>query len=165
MSPTPSPTPEQRLTELGLDLRPHPLPPGPLAAVVVDGDRAWVSGQPPSEDGKIRYTGPVGPDGHDVATAAEAARLCALNCLAALRAELGSLDRVRRIVKVVGLVQAPPGTATQSRVVNGASELLVEVFGPENGRHARTAMGVASLPGDMTVEIEMVVALAPGGPA
>lgn len=163
--PTPSSSaagPEARLAELGIELAAHPLPPGPLAAVVVEGDRAWVSGQPPSVGGKILHTGQVSTavtieDGH------AAARLCATNCLAALQAELGSLDRIDRVVKVVGFVQAPPGFAGHSKVVNGASELLVEVFGAERGRHARSAIGVASLPGDMAVEVEMVVALVDGG--
>lgn len=152
-------SPERRTEELGLDLAGHPMAPGPIVAVVIDGDRAWVSGQPPSTDGKIQFTGPVGPGGLTTADGYQAARLCTLNALAALRAALGSLDRVHRIIKVVGLVQAPSGWAEQSKVVNGASELLVEVFGPEGGKHARTAMGVASLPGNMSVEIEMVVAI------
>ena len=150
-------TPETRLSELGLELSAHPLPPGPLEAVVIDGDRAWVSGQPPSRDGKLVYTGQLtGEESLD--DGRDAARLCAINILAAARAKLGSLDRVARVIKIVGFVQSPPGFKIQSRIIDAASELLVEVFG-ENGSHARSAIGVASLPGDMSVEIEAVLAL------
>lgn len=151
---------DARADELGLDLHAHPLPPGmPILAVVVDGDRAWVSGQPPSKEGKIVFTGQVGEDGLSIEDGYEAAKLCAQNCLAALKAELGSLDRIAKIVKVLGFVQAAPGFPGHARVINGASDLLLEVFGEEAGKHARSAVGMASLPGDMAVEVEMVVAL------
>lgn len=152
-------TPEIRASELGLELVAHPLPIGPLVAVVVDGERAWVSGQPPSKNGTILYSGPVGLDGLSVEKGYEAARLCMLNCLAALRLELGSLNEIERIIKVVGFVQSSLGFAKQSQVINGASELLIDLFGSISGRHARSAIGVSSLPGNMAVEVEMVVAI------
>ena len=150
---------EFRAKELGLELEAHPLPIGPLVAVVIDGHRAWVSGQPPSKNGVILYSGQVGIDGISVEQGYEAARLCMLNCLAALRLELGSLDRIERIIKVVGFVQSSSGFSKQSQVINGASELLIDLFGAVSGRHARSAIGVASLPGNMAVEVEMVVAI------
>lgn len=150
---------EARVQELGLELVAHPLPPGALLAVVEHGGLAWVSGQPPSRDGKIVYTGLVGDGGLSVEDGFDAARLCVTNALAALRAKLGSLDRVDRVVKLVGFVQSSAGFALQSRVINGASELLVDVFGPDAGAHARSAIGVASLPGNMAVEVELVVAI------
>ena len=153
-------TPEKRLTELGLELKAHPLPLGPLEAVVIDGHLAWVSGQPPSRDGKLVYTGQlIGEESLEDGRAA--ARLCALNILAAAREKLGSLDRVARVIKIVGFVQSPPGFKIQSKIIDAASELLVDVFG-DNGSHARSAIGVASLPGDMSVEIEAVLSLHEG---
>lgn len=155
---------DARFDKLCPDVVGHPLPPGPLAAVVVHAGSAWVSGQPPSHDGEILFAGRIGDDDGvlSVEDGYRAARLCTSNCLAALRAELGSLDRIARIIKVTGFVQAASGFAGHSKVVNGASELLVEVFGEEQGRHARSAVGMSSLPGNMAVEVEMVVALTVG---
>ena len=155
-------TPEERLAELGLELHAFPVPDtSPLRPVVVDGDRAYVSGQPPARDGKIQWFGVVG-EALSVEDAQLAARQCALNILGALKNELGELERIERIVKLVGFVCCAPGFTEQSKVVNGASELFVELFGA-NGRHARTALGVPALPGGMAVEIEAIVALRPGG--
>jgi enamine deaminase RidA (YjgF/YER057c/UK114 family) len=118
----------------------------------------WVSGQLPFVDGALPATGKVGaevlPD-----TARELARTCALNALAAVRSEIGDLDRVQRVVKVVGYVASSPSFFGQPAVVNGASELLGEVFG-DRGRHARSAVGVAALPLDAPVEVEVVVEVA-----
>ena len=151
-------TPEQRLAELGLELHAFSVPEGsPLRPVVVDGRRAYVSGQPPAKDGKIQYFGQVGED-VTVEDGYLAARQCGLNILGALKEELGELDRIERIVKVVGLVACAPGFKDQSKVVNGASELFVSLFG-DAGRHARTAVGVAALPAGMAVEIEAIVSL------
>jgi enamine deaminase RidA (YjgF/YER057c/UK114 family) len=151
-------TPEERLDELGLELHAFSVPAGsPLRPVVVDGRRAYVSGQPPARDGKIQYFGHVG-EAVTVEDGYLAARQCALNILGALKAELGELERIDRIVKLVGLVACAPGFTEQSRVVNGASELFVSLFG-DAGRHARTALGVAALPGGMAVEIEAIVSL------
>lgn len=151
-------TPEERLTELRLELHTFQIPEqSPLRAVIVEGDLAYVSGQPPARDGKIQWFGHVG-DAVSVEEGHLAARQCALNILGALKQELGELNRIRRVVKLVGLVSCAPGFTQQSAVINGASELLVELFGPD-GRHARTAFGVPALPGGMSVEIEAIVAL------
>jgi enamine deaminase RidA (YjgF/YER057c/UK114 family) len=147
--------PEQRITELGLTL-PGVVP--PVAAYVPairTGNYIHTSGQLPMIEGKLPATGKVGAE----VTAEEAkqlARQCALNALAAVKAELGDLSLVRRVVKVVGFVASAPDFTGQPGVINGASELLGEVFG-EAGRHARSAVGVAVLPLDAPVEVEILV--------
>jgi enamine deaminase RidA (YjgF/YER057c/UK114 family) len=153
-------TPEERLTELGLDL-PGPYPPhDPLIAVVVDGHRARTSGQLPRDfDGQLVHPGVVG-DTVDEAQGADAARWCALNALSVLRAEFGTLDRVERVLTVLGFVCSAPGFVGQPAVVDGASRLLAEVFG-EAGHHSRSAIGVAALPRGGAVEIEVEVRLTP----
>jgi enamine deaminase RidA (YjgF/YER057c/UK114 family) len=144
----------QRLAELGLTL---PQVVTPLAAYVPAvrvGGFVYVSGQVPVADGKLLAAGKVG----GAVTAAEAtalARTCALNALAAAAAAAGGLDEIRRIVKVTGFVASAPGFNGQPQVINGASELLIEVFG-EDGRHARSAVGVAELPLDAPVEVELI---------
>jgi enamine deaminase RidA (YjgF/YER057c/UK114 family) len=148
---------EQRVTELGLELPPVPSPAANYANAVRTGNLVFLSGTvPATADGHI----PTGKVGADVTTeqAAEHARLVGLNLLAVLRHELGDLDRVRRIVKLLGMVNAVPDYREHSRVVNGCSDLLVEVFGE---RHARSAIGVGSLPFGITVEIEAIVEVAP----
>jgi enamine deaminase RidA (YjgF/YER057c/UK114 family) len=149
----------RRLAELGLALPPVAAPVAAYVPAVVDGDRVWTSGQLPFVDGALLTTGLVGEgDGLvDPARAAELARVCALNAIAAVGSVV-DLDRVARVVKVVGFVASAPGFTGQPGVVNGASELLGAVFG-EAGRHARSAVGVASLPLGSPVEVEMVVAL------
>jgi len=145
---------EDRLQELGVEL---PEPPSALASyvpVVVSSSLAFVAGQVPLSEGRLIWTGKLGQD-VDVATGAEAARRCALQALAALRAELGTLDRVRRIVKVTVWVASAEGFTDQSNVANGASDLLVEVFG-DAGRHARAAVGAPELPMGAPVEVELV---------
>jgi enamine deaminase RidA (YjgF/YER057c/UK114 family) len=153
-------TPEERLTELGLDL-PGPYPPhDPLIAVVVDGRRARTSGQLPRDfDGKLVHPGVVG-DTVDEAQGADAARWCALNALSVLRAEFGTLDRVEQVLTVLGFVCSAPGFVGQPAVIDGASRLLAEVFG-EAGHHSRSAIGVAALPRGGAVEIEVEVRLRP----
>ena len=103
-----------------------------------------------------RPTGKVGSD-LTLDQAYEAARLCGLNLLASVQAEIGDLDRVTHIVKLLGMVNCAPGFNQTPRVINGCSDLLVEVFGEEIGRHARSAVGMAELPNDIPVEIEMIV--------
>lgn len=147
--------PEARLAALGLELPPAPMPVASYVPAVRTGDLVFLAGQGPLRDGKPTVTGKVGADlsekeGYD------AARAAALVSLAALKAEIGSLDRVRRIVKVTGWVNSAPGFTRQPWVINGASDLLVEVFG-EAGRHARCAVGANELPLDIPVEIDMVV--------
>jgi enamine deaminase RidA (YjgF/YER057c/UK114 family) len=147
-----------RLAELGIVL-PGPFPPhDPLDAVVVHAGRARTSGQLPRDrDGVLVHPGVLGAD-LAVAQGAEAARWCALNALSVLQAELGSLDRVARILTVLGFVASAPGFVEQPAVVDGASHVLHDVFGPA-GRHSRSAIGVAALPRGGAVEIEVEVAL------
>ncbi len=150
---------EERLAELGLALPPVVAPVAAYVPAVLDGDRVWTAGQLPMVDGALPLTGKVG-DGPGLVppdSAAELARTCALNALAAL-ASVVDLDRVARIVKVVGFVASAADFTGQPAVVNGASNLLGEVFG-EAGVHARSAVGVAVLPLDAPVEVELMAAL------
>lgn len=148
----------ERLQELGLEL-PGPYPPhDPLDAVIVHGKRARTSGQlPRGLDGKLVHPGVLGAS-VGVEQGAEAARWCALNALSVLKAELGSLTRIERVLTVLGFVACAPGFEQQPAVVDGASRLLFDVFGPA-GRHSRSAVGVAALPRGGAVEIEVEVAL------
>jgi enamine deaminase RidA (YjgF/YER057c/UK114 family) len=152
------PSYDARVAQLGLTLYgPHP-PHDPLDAVVVHGGVARTSGQLPRIDGRITCIGTLGGD-VSVDEGAAAARVCALNALSVLRAELGSLDRVERVLTVTGFVACVPGFAEQPAVVDGASRVLVEIFG-DAGRHTRSAIGVAALPRGGAVEIEVMVAVA-----
>jgi enamine deaminase RidA (YjgF/YER057c/UK114 family) len=147
-------TPEERLAALGLAL---PNVTRPLAAYVPavrTGNYVYTSGQVPVVDGKLLATGKVGAD-LGTAEAAALARTCALNALAAVASLTGGLDAIVRIVKVVGFVSSDPHFTEQALVINGASELLIEVFG-EAGRHARSAVGMAVLPLDAPVEVELI---------
>jgi enamine deaminase RidA (YjgF/YER057c/UK114 family) len=149
---------DARVAQLGLTLYgPHP-PHDPLDAVVVHGGVARTSGQLPRIDGRITCIGTLGGD-VSVDEGAAAARVCALNALSVLRAELGSLDRVERVLTVTGFVACVPGFAEQPAVIDGASRVLVEIFG-DAGRHTRSAIGVAALPRGGAVEIEVTVAVA-----
>jgi enamine deaminase RidA (YjgF/YER057c/UK114 family) len=148
-------TPEERIAELGLTL-PSDAP--PLAAYVPavrSGDLVFTAGQLPRRDGELVATGKVGAE-VTPEVAAEAAAACALNALAAIRGEVGDLSAVRRVVKVVVFVASAPDFTGQPGVANGASELLGKVFG-DAGVHARSAVGVAVLPLDVPVEVELVV--------
>ena len=146
---------ERRLTELGLTL---PAPQQPVAnyvRAVRTGNLVFVAGHLPVQDRKVVYQGKLGRD-MDVETGYLAARLVMLNCLATLKEELGDLDRVRRIVKLLGMVNSAPDFTDTPGVMNGASDLLVQLFG-ERGRHARSAVGMAELPMGIPVEIEMIL--------
>lgn len=147
--------PEERLAELGLALPPVAKPVAVYVPAVRSGDHVFTSGQLPMVDGKLVATGKVGAE-VSPEDAKDLARTCALNALAAVKAEVGDLSAVRRVVKVVGFVASAPDFTGQPGVVNGASELLGEVFG-EKGVHARSAVGVAVLPLDAPVEVEIVV--------
>jgi enamine deaminase RidA (YjgF/YER057c/UK114 family) len=153
------PTITDRLTELGIVI---PVVVAPVAAytpAVINGSLVFTSGQLPFVDGALAQTGKVG-DAESLVSATEAkllARVCALNALAAAQLVLGSLDRVTQIVKVTGFVASDPGFSGQPGVVNGASEVLGEIFG-ERGVHARSAVGVAVLPLDSPVEVEIILA-------
>lgn len=146
---------ESKLQAMGLDL---PRAPKPLAAYVpaVRVERyIYTSGQLPIIDGILKYKGKIGSDFSE-SQGYDAARICALNCLGAVRELAGSLDNIERIIKVTGFVNSAPGFFLQPGVVNGASELLGEIFG-EAGRHARSAVGVSELPLGAAVEVEMIV--------
>jgi enamine deaminase RidA (YjgF/YER057c/UK114 family) len=149
---------DDRLAELGLTL---PGVVAPLAAYVPavrSGVYVFTSGQLPMVDGKLPLTGKVGAE-VTPEDAKELARTCALNGLAAVKSVIGDLDRIKRVVKVTGFVASAPDFTGQPGVVNGASELLGEVLGPK-GVHARSAVGVAVLPLDAPVEVELQVELA-----
>lgn len=150
---------EQRLAELGIDL-PDVVPPvAAYTPAVVEGNLVYTSGQLPMVSGALPATGKVG-EGHGLVPADDAkqyARTCALNALAAAASVIGSLDRVTRVVKVVGFVASDPSFTGQPGVINGASEVLGEIFG-DAGVHARSAVGVAVLPLDSPVEVELTLA-------
>jgi enamine deaminase RidA (YjgF/YER057c/UK114 family) len=151
-------TPEARLQELGLELAtPPPAAANYIGAVTV-GDLVFVSGHGPYRGGEYAYRGKLGAE-LDVAAGQEAARLTMVNLLASLKAEVGELDRVRRVVKLLVLVNSAPDFQEQHLVANGGSDLLVEIFGPERGRHARSAVGMAALPFGISVEIEGIFAV------
>jgi enamine deaminase RidA (YjgF/YER057c/UK114 family)/8-oxo-dGTP pyrophosphatase MutT (NUDIX family) len=147
-------SPAERLAALGLTLPPVAPPVAAYLPAVRTGGFVYTSGQLPTADGKLPAVGKVGSE-VSAADAAGMARTCALNALAAAAAAAGGLDAIRRIVKVTGFVASAPGFNGQPQVVNGASELLIEVFG-EDGRHARSAVGVAELPLDAPVEVELI---------
>ncbi|HJU57805.1 MAG TPA: RidA family protein [Actinomycetota bacterium] len=142
---------EKRLLELGIELPPAAAPVASYVPVRTAGGLAFCAGQIPSEDGTVLLTGAVDAD-VSLEQAQDAARRCALQALAALREALGSLDRVLGIAQLTVYVASSPGFTQQSAVANGASEVLVEVFG-EEGRHARAAVGVAELPLGASVEV------------
>jgi enamine deaminase RidA (YjgF/YER057c/UK114 family) len=154
---------EDRLAELGLEL-PAPLaaPPGavlPFAPVRVSGAHAYLSGHAPMDGAQVLAQGKVGAE---VTTeqAYEAARATALSMLASLKEELGELDRVMGWVKALGLVNCAPGFTETFTVVNGFTDLIIELWGEDAGRHARSAIGASELPFDIPVEIEAIVEIA-----
>jgi enamine deaminase RidA (YjgF/YER057c/UK114 family) len=150
---------EATLNALGIEL---PAPPRPVASyvpAVLAGDLLFLSGMLPFRDGQVVVTGKLG-EGVSVERGAEAAKLALLNALAVVKHELGSLDRVQRIVRVVGHVASAAGFAQQPAVINGASDLLVQIFG-DSGRHARVALGAAELPLHAAIELELLVQVKP----
>ncbi|CAL9494455.1 hypothetical protein SUDANB121_03324 [Nocardiopsis dassonvillei] len=148
-------TPEERIAELGLTLPEVAAPVASYVPTVRSGSHVYVSGQLPFVEGKLPATGKVGAEVTPEA-AKELAALCALNAIAAVRAEIGDLSGVVRIVKVGGFVASAPDFTGHPGVVNGASDLLAAVFG-DAGVHARAAVGVAALPLDSPVEVDMIV--------
>lgn len=148
-------TPEERLAELGLAVPEVPAPVASYVPAVRSGQHVFTSGQLPLRDGELITAGKVGGE-VTAEQAVECARQCALNALAAVRAEIGELSAIKRVVKVVVFVASTPDFTGQPSVANGASDLFGEVFG-EAGRHARSAVGVAALPRDAPVEVELVV--------
>ncbi len=149
----------QRLKTLGIEL---PQPPVAIASyipVTITHQMAITSGQLPMANGQVLHTGKVGSE-VSVEDAAKAARQCALNALSHLQKALGSIDRIERILKIDGFVQSAPGFSSQPAVVNGASDLMLEIFG-EAGRHTRVAVGVSELPLNAAVEVAVWVSIKP----
>jgi len=148
---------EEKLHELGITL---PEPPAPVAAYVPSlqaGPFVFTSGQLPFRNGMLEYQGVVGKD-LDPEQGMEAARICLINALAVLKKELGSLDKIDRIVQLVGYVRCGEDFKDQPRILNGASELLIEIFG-EKGKHTRMALGTNALPLGAAVELAIMVSL------
>jgi len=147
--------PEVKLEELGIEV---PIPGEPVASyvhAVRAGNLLFLSGKGPKDKAGDNITGKLGVD-MTVEEGYEAARRCAVRQIGVLKAELGELSRVKRIVKVLGMVNCAPDFTDQSKVVNGFSDLMEDVFG-EKGKHARSAVGMASLPGNIAVEVELIV--------
>jgi enamine deaminase RidA (YjgF/YER057c/UK114 family) len=153
---------EDRLAELGLSVPEVPRPVAAYQPAVRDGNLVFTSGQLPMVSGALVRTGKVGTGGTEGEVSPEDAKVlaqtCALNAIAAVRAVIGDLDKVTRVVKVVGFVASHPSFTGQPGVVNGASELLGKAFG-DAGVHARSAVGVAVLPLDAPVEVELIVSV------
>jgi enamine deaminase RidA (YjgF/YER057c/UK114 family) len=147
-------TAQERLAELGLSLPPVTAPVAAYVPAVRIGSFVYTSGQLPFVDGELQGTGKVG-DTVTTEDAAGLARICALNALAAAAEAAGGLSNIKRIVKVVGFVASAPDFTAQAQVINGASQLLIDVLG-DNGRHARSAVGMAVLPLDTPVEVELI---------
>jgi enamine deaminase RidA (YjgF/YER057c/UK114 family) len=149
---------EARLKALGVELPPVPVPAANYVPFVLSGKQVFVSGQIPVTPEGVKYVGKVG---HEITVedAQQAAKICAINILAILKSAAGDLDRIARIVKLVGFVNAAPDFNEPQKIVNGASDFLVAVLG-DKGRHARSAVGVATLPFGVAVEVEAVAELA-----
>jgi enamine deaminase RidA (YjgF/YER057c/UK114 family) len=143
---------EEKLSSLGISLPIPPEPAGSYLPVVLFGNLAFVAGQIPMEDKQVKFRGKV----ESVAMGQEAARLCTINALAQLKSSLGSLNGIKRVIKVTGFVNSDHSFTDHAKVLNGASDLLVAIFG-EKGKHVRAAVGVSSLPLDSAVEIEFIV--------
>lgn len=146
---------EQTIKEKGIVLEKVPVPTANFIRTNRTGNLLFVGGHGPSKDGKYMYLGKVGRD-VSIEEAQQAARLCGLNLLSSIRTALGSLDRVVKVVKATGLVNSAEGFGKQPQVIDGFSNLMIEVFG-EAGRHARLSCGVAELPSNISVEVEMIV--------
>jgi enamine deaminase RidA (YjgF/YER057c/UK114 family) len=148
-------SPDERLAALGLQLPPVTAPLAAYVPAVRSGSMVYTAGQLPLVDGQLLATGKVGAEVGAVEAAA-LARTCGLNALAAAASAAGGLSSIRRVVKLTGFVASAPDFTGQPQVVNGASELMLEIFG-EAGRHARSAVGTAVLPLDAPVEVELIV--------
>lgn len=146
---------EQKISDLGLNLPEVAPPAGSYLPAITSGNLVFTAGQIPLVEGKLIATGKVG-DEISLEQAQDIARVCVMNAIAAVKSEIGDLQRINRIVKLVGFVSSTPSFIQQPQVINAASDLLAEIFG-EVGRHARSAVGVAVLPLDAPVEIELIV--------
>ena len=147
---------QEKLQALDAMLPEAPNPVGSYVPVVKSGKLLFTSGMIPVEKGELKYKGTVGSIAVSVEDGQAAARLCVLNALAVIKKEIGDLAKIKRIVKLTGFVSSAPSFYQQPAVINGASDFLVEHFG-ETGKHARSAVGVAALPLDASVEIELIV--------
>ncbi|HEY4259745.1 MAG TPA: RidA family protein [Schlesneria sp.] len=151
---------EARIAELKLEFPPAPKPGGIYHPVVIAGNLAYVSGHGPMRTDGSMITGKVGATMNE-AEAQLAARQVGLTMLATLKRELGSLDRIERLIKTLGMVNATPEFGTHPQVINGFSNLMVEIWGEANGKGARSAVGMGSLPGNIAVEVEAIFELKP----
>jgi len=146
---------ERRIKELGISIPQLPPAAGAYVPAVRSGNLVYCSGQGPFKDGGFAYTGRVGTE-VTAEEAYQAARIAGLNCLAEIRSVIGSLDNIKRVVQLRGFVNSDPDFHSQPQVINGASELMIEIFGDAGG-HARCALGTNNLPANIPVEVEMVV--------
>ncbi len=146
---------DEKLKSLNIILPNAPKPADSYIPVVISNNIAYVSGQIPVKEGKVVFSGKV-PTQQSIEEAGKAAKLCAINALAQLKASLGNLDRIIKIIRVSGFVNSTPEFDQQPTIINSASDLLFNIFG-ERGKHTRIAVGVASLPLESTVEIDMIV--------
>ncbi|MBL4645664.1 MAG: RidA family protein [Rhizobiales bacterium] len=145
---------EKKLADMGVTLPNAAAPAANYLPFVITGSQLFISGQVPMGPNGLEYQGKLG-DGFDIADGEAAARLCAINLLAQAKSALGDLDKVVRLVKIVGFVNSAPDFGDQPKVINGASNFLVEAMG-DKGKHARSAVGVAALPFGVSVEIEAI---------
>lgn len=145
---------EKKLSEMGIELPETPKPVAAYIPAIQSGDFVFTSGQIPVVKGEIKYTGKVGAD-VSIDDAYQAAKICTLNALSAAKSVVGNLDKIEQVVKVVGFVNSAPGFSQQPAVINGASEFLKELLG-DQGIHARSAVGVAELPLNVSVELEII---------
>jgi enamine deaminase RidA (YjgF/YER057c/UK114 family) len=146
---------EEKLNEMGIEI---PVAPRPLASYIPAtkaGNLIFTAGQIPMVDGELKYKGKVGKE-ISLAEGIKAAELCTVNCLSVIKSEVKNLDNIKRVIKVTVFVNSTNGFTDQPKVANGASDLLVKIFG-DNGKHARSAVGVNELPIDSSVEVEMIV--------
>ena len=148
---------ENRLRKLGITLPPVPQPVGNYVPAIIDGDKLMTAGMVCLKEGQITHAGKLGED-FTIEEGYEAARICGLNLLAAIKGAAGSLDEVEKFLTLTGFVNATPDFHQSPQVINGASDLIVEVFG-EKGKHARAAVSVACLPLNSAVEVQAVVKL------
>lgn len=146
---------EEKLKELGIEIPQVPQPLASYVPAVKSGNLIFTAGQVPMKNGQLLFKGKVGTD-LSLNQATEAAKLCILNGLGAVKSVIGDINKIKKIVKVVVFVNSAEGFRDQPKVANGASDLLVQLFG-ENGKHARSAVGVKELPIDAAVEIELIV--------
>ena len=146
---------DEKLKSLNIILPNAPKPAGSYIPVVISNNIAYVSGQIPVKEGKVVFSGKV-PTQQSIEEAGKAAKLCAINALAQLKASLGNLDKINKIIRVSGFVNSTPDFDLQPTIINSASDLLFNICG-EKGKHTRIAVGVASLPLESTVELDMIV--------